>query len=89
MDCLADVELAGTQKIRFAVHVRSTPTEAIVGPWRFVEIADGQALLAAFPECAESALGTVGRIMPGAEIQFPRYEGDIYTDYRIEAPRDR
>lgn len=86
MDCLAGVELVGAQKIRFAAHVRSTPAEAIVGPWRFLEVADGQALPDAFPECAESALGTVGRINPGAEGQFPRYEGEISTVYRIEAP---
>lgn len=86
MDCLAGVELVGAQKIRFAAQIVSTPTEAIVGPWRFVEIVDGQVLPDAFPACAESALGTVGRITPEAGIQFPRYEGDIATVYRIEAP---
>jgi hypothetical protein len=86
MDCLAGVDLASAQKIRFAVHVRATPTEAIVGSWRFVEIADGQALPDAFPECAAAALGTVGLIVSDTDSQFPRYDGDIFAIYRIEAP---
>jgi len=39
--CFEGIRFAGAEKLRFAVEVTSTPAEATLGQWRFVEVADG------------------------------------------------
>lgn len=85
--CLAGVELAGTQKLRFSVDVVSTAREAIAGPWRFVEIVDGELLPDSFGACAARALGGGQRLVPPDGFEFPEYRGALPILYTISAPR--
>jgi hypothetical protein len=87
MDCLTGVDIAVDQRIRFVVHVSSTPTEAVVSRWRFDQIVDGQELPASFSSCAEKVLGGEMRVAADAYRPFPFYDGDISTIYRIPGPR--
>ena len=84
--CLSGVELAGPQKLRFAVSVTSGPAQAVAGPWRFVEIVDGEPLPASFPECAERILGGAERVVKAGEDAFPDFVGELDIIYRIPAP---
>ena len=84
--CLADVELAGVEKLRFSVDVTSSPHEATVGQWRFVEIVDGEPLPLSFPSCASHALGGGQHLAPPQGYEFPDYRGDLEILYTIPAP---
>ncbi len=86
MRCLADVELAGVEKLRFSVDVVSTAHEATTGRWRFVEIVDGEPLPVSFAACAARALGGGQRVVPPKGLQFPSYRGDLEMVYTIPAP---
>lgn len=86
MRCLADVELAGVEKLRFAVDVVSTAREATTGRWRFVEIIDGEPLPASFAACAARALGGGQQLVPPKDFQFPSYRGELDVLYTIPAP---
>ena len=84
--CLGDIELAGVQKLRFAVDIESTAHEAVAGSWRFVEVVDGEPLPASFEHCAARALGGGYRLTPPTGFEFPRYRGRIDILYTIPAP---
>jgi hypothetical protein len=86
MSCLADVELAGVEKLRFSVDVVSTANEATTGQWRFVEIVDGEPLAVSFGACAARALGGGQRVVPPKDFRFPSYRGDLEILYTIPAP---
>jgi hypothetical protein len=84
--CTRDLDLAGTEKLRFSVHVDSSKSSADYGPWRFDEIVDGEALPASFAPCAQRALGQGGHVKAGQDLEFPQYEGDVELVYTIPAP---
>ena len=84
--CTRDLDLAGTEKLRFSVHVDSSRSSADYGPWRFEEIVDGEALPASFTACAQRALGQGGHVKAGQDLEFPQYEGDVELVYTIPAP---
>ena len=86
MDCLADVELAGDQKLRFAVRVTSQPAEALVEGWRFVEIVDGQALPEPFAACASAVVRPGLRVVGDPHAPFPAFEGELDILYRVPSP---
>lgn len=85
MRCLADVQLAGPEKLRFAVSVDSSAHQATTGPWRFVEIVDGEPLPASFAVCAARALGGGYHLEPPSRLEFPRYRGELEIIYTIPA----
>jgi hypothetical protein len=86
MDCLDGVELVGDQRIRFVVHVVSTPARAIVSPWTFAGVVDGQQLPDAFPACAEAAMGPGMTLDREPARELPAFEGDVSVIYRIDSP---
>lgn len=84
--CVGDAQPAGTEKLRFAVEVTSTPTEATLGAWRFIEVADGEPVPPSFAECAARALGGGQHLVPPAGFRFPDYRGELSFLYTIDPP---
>jgi hypothetical protein len=85
--CTRDLDLAGTEKLRFAVSVDSSRGSADYGPWRFLEIVDGEALPASFAACAQRALGQGGHLTAAPDVAFPEYRGDVELIYTVPAPQ--
>jgi hypothetical protein len=86
VECLEGAWPAGPEKLRFAVEVTSTPAEATLGQWRFVEVADGEPVPATFAACAARALGGGQHLVPKPGFRFPDYRGDLSILYTIPAP---
>ena len=85
MRCLVDVQLAGPEKLRFTMDVDSSAHQATTGPWRFVEIVDGEPLPASFETCATRALGAGHQLAPPNGLEFPTYRGELAIIYTIPA----
>jgi hypothetical protein len=85
VSCLDGVRLAGTEKIRFAVTVASSASQASTGEWRFVEIAEGEPLPESFAACATRAFGAGQRVAPPSGEQFPDYRGELMMLFTIPA----
>jgi hypothetical protein len=83
--CVAGLSFAAPEKIRFAVDVVSTPQEATIRQWRFVEIADGEPLPESFAACAVRAFGGGQRLVPPKDFSFPSYIGELLILYTIPA----
>jgi hypothetical protein len=84
--CFGGDRPVGVQKLRFAVEVASTPTDAALGRWRFVEVVEGEPVPPGFPACAERAFGGGQRLVPPAGLQFPDHRGELSIVYTIPAP---
>jgi hypothetical protein len=84
--CFEGAPPAGAEKLRFAVGVTSTPAEATLGQWRFVEVVDGEPVPATFAACAARALGGGQHLVPKPGFRFPDYRGDLSILYMIPAP---
>ena len=89
MKCLEGTRLAGDEKIRFAVDVVSSPQEATIRQWRFVEIADGEPLPESFAACAARAFGGGQHLVPPKDFAFPSYSGELLILYTIPATSSR
>ena len=79
--CLANTEIGGTVKLKFAVKVRASPEEAEVSSWRFVEIVDGEALPQEFGSCAEREFGGPHKLRSEGGMPFPDMDGDLEVIY--------
>ena len=84
--CFEGARPAGAEKLRFAVDVTSTPMEATLGRWRFVEVVEGEPVPATFAACAARALGDGQQLVPKPGFPFPDYRGELSILYTIPAP---
>ena len=89
LGCLEGLTFAGAEKLRFAAEVVSTPTEATIQRWRFVEVAEGEPLPESFAACASRAFGGGQHLVAAKGFPFPEYTGDVQILYTIPAPAPR
>jgi hypothetical protein len=78
--------IAGRIVIELAIAVDSTPSKAIVGPWRFSSIIEGQQLPTDFATCASKAMKVAPEVTPPVGRAFPSFHGDLTERYRIPEP---
>lgn len=89
LGCVDGVVFAGAEKLRFAAEVVSTPMEATIERWRFLEVAEGEPLPASFAECAARAFGGGQHLVAAKDFPFPDFTGEVQILYTIPAPASR
>jgi hypothetical protein len=83
--CLAGIQFAGAEKLRFSVAVASMRDKATIEGWQFVEVAEGEPVPESFASCASNALGKGQRLAPPKDLHFPDYRGGLSILYTIPA----
>lgn len=81
--CMAADDIVGDLKIRASATVSSTPNEAVVHQWKFVEVLDGQLVPATFEACVVRVLGREFRFQSKPNIPFSTFDGDVSTVFRL------